>query len=90
MQIRFQKKITDWKIFIPAIFFLSPYYRAGSIWLDDNIVALIFFILSIFFFLKFQHQKKKIIYIILTQQDFRPPAMFAARSLLGLNKKPRT
>ena len=65
MKVKYKNKITDYKIFIPVIFFFSPYYRAGSIWLDDNVTAIIFFTLSIFFFLKFQDQKKKIIYIIL-------------------------
>ena len=65
LKVKYKNKITDYKIFIPVIFFFSPYYRAGSIWLDDNVTAIIFFTLSIFFFLKFQDQKKKIIYIIL-------------------------
>jgi len=65
LEVKYKNKITDYKIFIPVIFFFSPYYRAGSIWLDDNITAIIFFILSVFFFLKFQDQKEKIIYLIL-------------------------
>jgi hypothetical protein len=65
LEVKYKNKITDYKIFIPVIFFLSPYYRAGSIWLDDNITAIIFFIVSIFFFLKFQNQKKKIIFLFL-------------------------
>jgi hypothetical protein len=65
LKIKYQSRIQDYKIFIPAIFFFSPFYRAGSIWLDDNIVALIFFTLSIFFFTKFKYQEKKLIFVIL-------------------------
>jgi hypothetical protein len=44
--------------YLPGIFFLSPSYRASSIWaLNDNI-ALIFFCLSILFYLKTIKEKK--------------------------------
>ena len=53
-------------IYLPGIIFLSPSYRSSSIWgLNDNI-ALIFFSLSVLFYLKFTEEKlrkKKIIYI---------------------------
>jgi hypothetical protein len=55
-------------IYLPGIIFLSPSYRSSSIWgLNDNI-ALIFFGLSVLFYLKFAEEKlrkKKIIYILL-------------------------
>ena len=55
-------------IYLPGIIFLSPGFRASSIWgLNDNI-ALIFFSLSILFFLKFTQEKnssKKIVYVIM-------------------------
>ena len=45
-------------IYIPGILFLSPSFRTSAVWaLNDNI-ALIFFSLSIFFFLKFSERKK--------------------------------
>lgn len=54
--------------YLPGIFFLSPSFRSTAIWgLNDNI-ALIFFVLSIYFYLKFNKEKKinkKINYIIL-------------------------
>jgi len=37
---------------IPILLFLSPYFRSGSIWIDDNILGLSFFTISIFFFIK--------------------------------------
>lgn len=55
-------------IYLPGILFLSPGYRSASIWgLNDNI-ALIFFSLSVFFYLKYVNEKiikKKIIYVLL-------------------------
>ena len=55
-------------IYLPGIFFLLPSYRSASIWgLNDNI-ALIFFSLSVLYYLKFEKEKiikKKIIYVLL-------------------------
>jgi hypothetical protein len=55
-------------IYLPGIIFLSPSFRASSIWgLNDNI-ALIFFSLSILFYLKFANaksSKKKLLYLIM-------------------------
>ena len=47
--------------FIPAIIFFSPYYRSGAIWIDDNIFALIFFILAIFYYIKVEKSEKNIL-----------------------------
>lgn len=47
---------------------LSPYYRSTAIWPGDENLALLFFILSIFFYFKFLNTDKKnekIIFIIL-------------------------
>jgi hypothetical protein len=55
-------------IYLPGIIFLSPSFRASSIWgLNDNI-ALTFFSLSILFYLKFTNaksSKKKLLYLIM-------------------------
>ena len=40
-------------------FFFSPYFRAGAIWTDDNILALIFFSISLFYFIKYEKNKSK-------------------------------
>ena len=37
---------------IPILLFLSPYFRSGSIWIDDNILGLSFFVISIYYFIK--------------------------------------
>ena len=44
--------------FVPAIIFISPYFRSGAIWIDDNNFALIFFVLSIYYFIKFEKSEK--------------------------------
>ena len=45
--------------YLPGILFLSPYFRTSAVWaLNDNI-ALIFFSLSIFFYLKTLNEKKE-------------------------------
>jgi len=43
---------------ISNIVFLSPYYRATSIWPGDETLSLIFFSISIIFFLRFKEGKK--------------------------------
>ena len=49
----------NYLIFIPGLLFLSPYFRSTAIWaLNDNI-ALIFFSLSILYFLKALYSKKE-------------------------------
>ena len=42
------------------IIFISPYFRASAIWLLNDNLSLIFFSLSIYFFLKTQSNNKKI------------------------------
>ena len=63
--LKYKNKVNNYLLFIPGIFFFSPHYRAGSIWLDDNIIAITFFIFSVFFFTKFQRNNKKLIFLIL-------------------------
>ena len=49
------------------IIFLSPYFRSSAIWLLGDNLSLIFFSLSIFFFLQFDQKKNnKLIFISLT------------------------
>lgn len=62
---RFNLKKNDPIYLLPSIFFLSPYFRAGATWTDDNILALIFFCISLLYFIKFEKDKSKTKYIIL-------------------------
>tara|TARA_A100000164_G_C21921671_1_gene781019 strand:+ start:191 stop:1432 length:1242 start_codon:yes stop_codon:yes gene_type:complete len=66
IKYKYNLKTIDPKILIPSLLFLSPYFRAGSIWIDDNIFALIFLSLSILFFIKFEKYENKLKYMLLT------------------------
>lgn len=65
LKYRFNLKKNDPIYLLPSIFFFSPYFRAGAIWTDDNILALIFFSISLFYFIKYEKNNSKIKYIIL-------------------------
>ena len=64
LKYRFNLKKNDPIYLLPSIFFFSPYFRAGAIWTDDNILALIFFSISLFYFIKYEKNKSKTKYII--------------------------
>ena len=66
IKYKYNLKTIDPKFLIPSLLFLSPYFRAGSIWIDDNIFALIFLSLSILFFIKFEKFENKLKYMLLT------------------------
>ena len=57
----------DYIFYLSLIIFLSPYFRSSAIWLLGDNLSLIFFSLSIFFFLQFDQKKNnKLIFISLT------------------------
>ncbi len=61
-------EINKYLFLIPGLFFLSPSYRTSAVWGFNDNIALIFFSLSIFYYIKFLNTeiiKKKYIYIIL-------------------------
>ena len=64
LKYKFNLKRNDPIYLLPSIFFFSPYFRAGAIWTDDNILALIFFSISLFYFIKYEKDKSKTRYII--------------------------
>ena len=49
---------------IPILLFLSPYFRSGSIWIDDNILGLSFFVISIYYFIKLRINNFKDTFLI--------------------------
>lgn len=65
LKYKYNLKEIDPKLLIPSLLFISPYFRAGSIWIDDNIFALIFLSLSFLFFIKFELEKKKLFNILI-------------------------
>lgn len=53
------KKINSYKLLLIAgLIFLSPIFRSLSVWPDSRIYGLIFFLISIYYFLKFEDDKK--------------------------------
>ena len=57
LKIKYNLKSGDIRYLLPTIFFFSPYFRAGSIWTDDNLFAIIFLCISIYFFIKYEKNK---------------------------------
>ena len=65
LKYKYNLKNIDPKFLIPSLLFISPYFRAGSIWIDDNIFALIFLSFSFLFFIKFEQTKDKLSNILI-------------------------
>ena len=66
LKIKYEFKANDIKILLPTIIFFSPYFRSASIWLGSENISLIFFSISLYFFLRYEKtEKKKLSYIIL-------------------------
>ena len=59
LDLRFDLKKNILIGLLPGIFFISPYFRSGSFWIDDNVLSLVFLTISIFFFLKYENSKNK-------------------------------
>ena len=59
LKLKYKFKINDIRILLPAIIFISPYFRAASIWMADENLSLIFLSICFYFFLKFENSKKK-------------------------------
>lgn len=52
---------SDYIFYLSLIVFLSPYFRSSSIWLLGDSLGLLFFSLSVLFYLKSKGQEKKIL-----------------------------
>lgn len=55
---KFDNQKNNFLYLIVGIIFLSPTFRSLSIWPDSRLLGLIFFCFSIYFFLKFEKNKK--------------------------------
>ena len=64
LKIKYELKNDDFRLLLPSIFFISPFFRAGAIWTDDNIFAIIFFLIAILYFTKYEKNKSEFKYII--------------------------
>jgi len=54
LNLKFDLKKNSSLILLPAIFFVSPYFRAGALSIDDNVLALTLFTISIYFFFRYE------------------------------------
>jgi hypothetical protein len=59
LKIKFKNYSNFTLYLISLLLFLSPTYRSLSIWPDSRLYGLLFFTISIFFFLKFINEKQK-------------------------------
>jgi len=54
LNLKFDLKKNSSLILVPAIFLVSPYFRAGAFTIDDNVLALTLFTISIYFFFRYK------------------------------------
>ena len=54
------KVYTDYVFYFSLLIFISPYFRSSAIWMLGDNLSLLFFSLSIFFYLKANNEKEKI------------------------------
>jgi len=66
LKLKFKIKNDDLRTLIPSIFFFSPYFRSGSFWMDDNMFAISFISISIYFFIRYEEQNKNLKNILLS------------------------
>jgi len=64
LQLKFKKNINNYLYLFPSIIFLSPYFRSGAIWIDDNLLGLVFLSISIYYFIKYESVKKNLLVTI--------------------------
>ena len=65
LKIKFKKTLSNYLFLIALILFLSPVFRSLSVWPDSRIFGFHFFIISVYFYLKYFNEKKKIIFCYL-------------------------
>ena len=66
LKIKYELKKNDIRYLLPSIFIFSPYFRAGCIWTDDNLLAMVFLSISIYFFVKHEKDKNNIKNVLLS------------------------
>lgn len=66
LKIKYELKKNDIRYLLPSIFLFSPYFRAGCIWTDDNLLAMVFLSISIYFFVKHEKDKNNITNVLLS------------------------
>ena len=66
LKIKYRLKKDDIRYLLPSIFIFSPYFRAGCIWTDDNLLAMVFLSISVYFFVKYEKSKRNINNVLLS------------------------
>ena len=76
LKIKYGLKKNDIRYLLPSIFIFSPYFRAGCIWTDDNLLAMVFLSISVYFFVKHEKDKSNINNVLLSAFFFAITAYF--------------
>jgi len=64
LKLKFNFKKNDLRNLLPLIFFISPYFRAGALWIDDNVIGLTFLTISFYFYLRCENNNNKSLNLI--------------------------
>jgi len=59
LKIKYKFQKGDLRSLIPCVIFFSPYFRSSSIWVGSENISLLFLIISLYFFLKYESNKEK-------------------------------
>ena len=65
LKIKFKETSTNYLFLVSLIFFISPVFRSLSVWPDSRIIGFHFFIISVYFYLKYFNLKNDIFYCYL-------------------------
>jgi len=61
---------------IPGIFFLSPYFRSGSLWIGSENIAIVFLFASFYYYLLFKNSDNKKFFLIILHVVFLSVAAY--------------
>ena len=64
LKLKFSLNKNDLRNLLPIIFFISPYFRSGAFWIDDNVIGLTFLTISFYFYLRIENYKNKSLNLI--------------------------
>lgn len=52
LSIKVRNIKNEFIVYLPVVFFISPYFRSGAFWIDEKILAITFLSISLYFFLR--------------------------------------
>ena len=65
LQIKYGDTKKNLLCLLPAIVFISPYFRSSAIWVGPENLSIIFFLASVYFFLRHENKKQNLSFILL-------------------------